>query len=109
MGPFETLDLAQSSRSRAKVGAGAAHTRIQWREIEICEDSTARCAKVGWRQRSTKESPEFEPLRFTGAPQRSYAATGLDPNLCRAAAFVMPIIERHLLLARQMKDVLAGV
>jgi hypothetical protein len=46
-GPFETLDLTQSSRSRAQIGARAAHLAwIQWREIEICEGSTARGAKV---------------------------------------------------------------
>jgi putative membrane protein len=37
---------------------------------------------------------------------RSYAAKGSDPNLRRAAAFAMPIIEHHLQMARQMKDAL---
>jgi putative membrane protein len=39
---------------------------------------------------------------------RSYAATGSDPNLRRAAAFAMPIVEHHLLMARQMKEALGG-
>lgn len=39
---------------------------------------------------------------------RSYAAKGSDPNLRRAAAFAVPIVEHHLQMARQMKDELGG-
>ena len=37
---------------------------------------------------------------------QSYAAKGSDPNLRRAAALAIPIIEHHLQMARQMKDAL---
>jgi putative membrane protein len=37
---------------------------------------------------------------------RSYATKGSDPNLRRAAATAVPIIEHHLQMARQMKDAL---
>jgi len=33
--------------------------RLQWREIKICEGSTARFAKVGWGQWCNKDGPEF--------------------------------------------------
>jgi hypothetical protein len=52
-----------------------------------------------------REYARQQVLAHTSAltTMRSYAASGSDANLRRAAAFVMPIIERHLLLARQMK------
>ena len=39
---------------------------------------------------------------------RSYAAKGSDPNLRRAAASAIPVIDHHLEMARQMKDALGG-
>jgi putative membrane protein len=58
-----------------------------------------------------REYARQQVLAHTSAltTMRSYAASGSDANLRRAAAFVMPIIERHLLLARQMKDALGEV
>ena len=43
-------------------------------------------------------------LAHTGAlaTMRSYAAQGSDPNLRRVASSAVPIIERHLQMAREM-------
>jgi putative membrane protein len=55
-----------------------------------------------------REYARQQVLAHTSAltTMRSYAATGSDENLRRAAAFAMPIIDHHLRLARDMKDVL---
>ena len=55
-----------------------------------------------------REYARQQVLAHTSAltTMRSYAADGSDPNLRRAAAFAMPIIEHHLQMARQMKDAL---
>ena len=42
------------------------------------------------------------------AQMRGYAAKGSDPNLRRLAASAAPLIEGHLQMARQMRDVLGG-
>ena len=55
-----------------------------------------------------REYARQQVLAHAGAltTMRSYAAKGSDPNLRRAAAAAIPIIEQHLEMARQLKDAL---
>lgn len=57
-----------------------------------------------------REYARQQVLAHTSAltTMRSYAEKGSDLNLRRAAAFVVPIIEQHLQMAKQLKDALGG-